>query len=76
MKIVSSIGVFGNLKEVFGNMSYAIQSLINEPFNDRSFLIGLFRGSGIFIRESLFTVTSSVSSVINSIYEGANYFQT
>jgi len=70
---MSSMGLLGNLGETFGNLSNAFSALFSQSFQSNNILTGMTKGSYLFVRESLFALTGSVSAVASSFYSGIKY---
>ena len=50
LKLISSMGLFGNISESISNLSNAIESLIYHPFNEDNVFKGIVIGGAIFVK--------------------------
>jgi hypothetical protein len=68
LKIVSSMGIFGNLSDTLGNLATAFKSLIRIPFeNDENKVRAVLVGSVVFVKDSVSAISGSVGSIIDSL---------
>ncbi len=64
------MGLFGNLGESVSSLRYAFESLVTRPYREANPWTGFARGSALFVKHSIFAVTGSVSSVLDSFRKG------
>ena len=68
LKIVSSMGIFGNLSDTLGNLASAFKSLISRPFDsDENKVKAILVGSLVFMKNSLSAVSGSVGSILDTL---------
>jgi hypothetical protein len=70
LKLISSMGLFGNISESLNNLSNALESLWYHPLTEDNFLTGIAIGGAIFVRQSLSAVTGPIKSVYESFKSG------
>jgi hypothetical protein len=71
LKIVTSMGIFGNISDTLGSLVSAFKSLVHRPFEteDNRVKAVLF-GSLVSMKEAIMAVSGSVGSVLDSLRQG------
>ena len=67
------MGIFGNLSDSFNNLTYAIESLVFQPWTYDSFFKNIANGGAIFMKQSLAALTSPMRSFLQTFKNGAQY---
>ena len=68
LKIVSSMGIFGNLSDTLGNLANAFKSLISRPFDsDENKVKAILVGGLVFMKNSVSAVSGSVGSILDTL---------
>jgi len=74
LKIVSSMGIFGNLSDTIGNLATAFKSLIHRPFeSDENKVKAVLVGTIVFFKDSVSTISGSVGSILDSLRQGLTF---
>lgn len=74
LKLISSMGLFGNISESLNNLSNAIEQLVYHPLYDDNIVKGVAVGSALFLRQSISAVTGPINAFLESISSGFNFF--
>lgn len=67
------MGIFGNLGETFTGLSNALTQLVYRPFHEENIVLGLAKGSAIFVKQSISSLYGSVGSILDSFKRAAVY---
>ena len=73
LKLISSMGLFGNISESLSSLSNAIESLVYHPFHEDTFLKGVAIGGAIFVKQSISAITGPVQSILESFKSGMTF---
>ncbi len=74
LKIVSSMGIFGNLSDTLQNITTAFKSLIYRPFDtEENKIKAVVFGSLVFVKDSVSALSGSVVSVLDTLRQGITF---
>jgi len=73
-KIVSSMGLFGNISDTLNNLTSAFKILVQRPFQQQdNKLKAVVVGSLVFVKDSVSAISGSVTSVFESLKKGVSF---
>ena len=73
-KIVTSMGLFGNISDTLSNLTYAFKTLVQRPFyEDENKVKAVGLGSLVFVSDSLGALAGSIEQVYGSFKSGVGF---
>mmetsp|Transcript_1060 Transcript_1060/g.1041 ORF Transcript_1060/g.1041 Transcript_1060/m.1041 type:complete len:477 (-) Transcript_1060:372-1802(-) len=79
-RILTSVGLLGNLHETMNNFKTAIFSLVANPMRNGNLISGVYQNVQNFVRYTLYAISNVFTEISESIFNGINaitsYYET
>jgi hypothetical protein len=72
LRILSSLGLLGNLHETISNFYTAIKALFSNPYRHGFVLVGVFDNLYNFTRHTLYAISNAFTEIADSVFNGLN----
>ena len=72
IRILSSVGLLGNLHDTINNFKIAFMSLVANPSRNGNFVLGVTQNVYNFARYILYAVSNTLTEVADSLFRGMN----